>query len=238
MDELSNINRGIKRSLLKKKDKDKKYFSSQLEKTLLNFFLQLAKIKGLLPVISDIKKLFGKQKIDVTAKMLLSELLSVSEDLFNVEDDSELKSKLFELKLFKGKLDLKSLSSEKAIIKYIRNIYIYSIGCESPEDALKLITLHKSTEENGNGNGDFGEMLNGLPPNISSLVKDILPQLTSNTKDLNLKNIDLSNPLSLLNSGLDISSIMTNLVPTLQDKIKKMDKDELGKELAGILKEM
>lgn len=242
MDE-PKINRGLRRSLLKKKDKkcdkDMKYFSSQLEKTLLNFFLQLARIKSLLPVIADIKKSFGKNKVTDTALMLLDELKDFHTDLFE-EDPLLLQNKLSKIKLFKGKLDLKFLDNEKAIVKYIRNIYIYSKGCESPEEALKLITQQKSNEaeEAKESNLNLGGMLDNLPPNLGSLVKDLLPQLTSNTKDLNLNNIDLSNPMSLLNSGLDFSSIMTNLVPSIQNKIKEIDKDELGKELASLLKEM
>lgn len=212
----------------KSKDRSIHNFKALLGKTLTKFFTNIAKIQECLPYVMTLNQNFRNQDIVDTARMLVSEFEPVSDDLFSDNCDS-----VFKLTIFKGTFPLEHIASQQASIKYLRLIYTYAVGCVDYAKGESLVVSQKEKEAVSKET-DF-------PPNITKLMDFVVPgirkKINGRSLESVMKGFDASNPIaSLLGSGIDVNSMMSDIVPLLSQKIDSMDKDELAKEIAQVLK--
>lgn len=217
-------------------------YTPLFKKSLTNFFMNLVKFPDMINHIVDVKKNFEKLEVSASSALLISELENQEKHIMS--DNKESLDIVFSLSLFNGKLPLEKIKEREIGIKHLRLIYLYAKGVQSESEAQRLLTtygihfkknnLRKMTNEIENSKAskmsepgiDIKNFSKMLPPNLGTLFSDI-------SEDIDLESIDLSNPMSILTNSM---SSMHNVLPKIQNKIGDLDTNELGMEIAQVLK--
>lgn len=207
------------------KYKMSEYFKNKLQKLNKDFLNNLEKIELFKEKISVIRNLNKNKNIEEISKKFLEDLENVSEYLFNEEDS---KSKITNINLYEGNIVFEKVKEEDGVMRYLRLIYLYSLGIEKPSKAKKMIKKNFSLLEKKkdvNIPNNIQDLMENLPPNITDLVKDLSGDMIKDIK----------------NSGgnINIPDIM-NFANSIKGKIEKKIEDgdicaeELGKEIEGV----
>ena len=210
-----------------------------LEKTLKEFFFDLLK-KNKKVVMSVFTK-YGDQDVRITAQMLIDEIEG-NEEMIITEDD-----KLFDssFSIFNGMIKFnefvgKNNTNKKSLFKYLKNMYIYSIGIIRPEELTntfnkfkKIINpIHEIEKVMPRSNN------NALSDIIGSITSEIVPQLQKSFSQENFKLNPNDIMGSLSSSGIDIFSIVNSISSKIDKKIKNgsINEQDLQNQAMNMLK--
>lgn len=209
---------------------------SNFKQTIIKFLNSLSKIKDLIPVLVLIRQELSKKTWNENGQVIYNQMKPHEKMIF----DDKLYVEFFKQhKLFFNLLDLSPYINDEFLIHHVRMIYINAMACENTTRAKEFLNSNKASLRK-KSTLSFDESINKLPPNIGNIVKSIGPELQEMSKNVDFQKINPTDPVgSILNSGLDITKIMSNmnnLAPVIKEHINKTDEDELAKELASMLK--
>lgn len=198
-----------------------KGYSELYKNSLTSFLINLVKVKSYFSTITRIKKEFENLSTQESSKIIISELSSCESELFSDNYDI-----VYTKTLFSGLLPLQDVPNKDTCIKHIRLIYAYSVGIQNPSKGEALLKNIKSIKETKLVKMPAkGPDVADLPPIIKSLVKDVIG-------DMDLSKLNLENPMMLMSM---LPSIL-NKAETLPEKLKNIDPEKFGKEVAQLLK--
>lgn len=224
------------------KSKTKKLnYNSLFKKSLTNFFLNLIKFKEMIPYVMDVRTNYEKMDVKDSSAILIKELETYEKEIMSEESHSL--DTVFSQVLFGGKLPLDKIKEREIGIKHIRLIYLYAKGVQDQDEAQRLLTqygmhfkknnLKRMTNQIENSKTkmtepglDIKNFSKMLPPNLGSLFSDI-------SEEIDLENMDLSNPMSVITNSM---TNMHQVLPKIQNKIGDLNTDDLGMEIAQVLK--
>ena len=205
------------------------YFKNKLQKLNNEFLNSLGKLEIFKNDVVIVRNLNKDKNIEKIAKEFLEDLKDVSEHLFN----EEYKESINNVKLYENILFFPKIKEEDAVMRYLRLIYIYSLGIEKPSKAKKIMKknfnlLEKkviSNKEEFSIPSNIEELIGNLPSNITDLVKELSGDVIRDMEK-NGGNINLPDMLNFANS----------IKGKIEKKIENGDicVDSLGKEIEEV----